>query len=233
MPRIIAALVRHGDYHQRENTPSAHQPYPLTEKGQQQANEAANELVAVAAKNDWNINSNIDSSTLLRAWQTAQCYQRSIQHNLNKHVDVTSFDSLCERSVGSAANLSLTEINSLIGDDPRVATLPENWKSDSYFRLPLVGAESLMAAGERVAEHIRSSVTQIDDYSKDQLKIFVGHGAAFRHAAYLLGVLSFEDIAKYSMHHARPVYIEQVASGQWQHIGGDWKRRDKTTLLLD
>ena len=41
MPRLIAALIRHGDYRQLPDTPSAHQPFPLTDLGEHQAREAA------------------------------------------------------------------------------------------------------------------------------------------------------------------------------------------------
>jgi 2,3-bisphosphoglycerate-dependent phosphoglycerate mutase len=59
----------------------------------------------------------------------------------------------------------------------------------------------------------------------DTLQLFVGHGAAFRHAAHCLGVLAFEQIARLSMYHARPVYLEYLPDGRWQHIGGAWKMR--------
>ena len=67
---------------------------------------------------------------------------------------------------------------------------------------------------------------------RDTLKVFVGHGAAFRHAAHILGVLNFDDIAKFSMHHAKPIYIELI-DDKWVHIGGDWKQRDGARSLLD
>ena len=44
MARLIVALIRHGDYAQLPDTPSAHQPFGLTEKGCKQAQEAAVEI---------------------------------------------------------------------------------------------------------------------------------------------------------------------------------------------
>lgn len=232
MPRLIAALVRHGEYYQRANVPSALQPYPLNAEGQAQANKAALALIGEAIENQWDICTSIDSSTLLRAWQTAEQYRLAIQEYMAESVELASFDALCERSVGSAANLSLDEIQNVIGHDPRFGDLPDDWKSDSHFCLPLVGAESLMMAGQRVAEHIRNSMLGCIGVERDTLKVFVGHGAAFRHAAHILGVLRFDEIAKYSMHHAKPIYIELI-NGEWTHIGGDWKQRDGSLPLLD
>ncbi|CAA0081162.1 2,3-bisphosphoglycerate-dependent phosphoglycerate mutase [Zhongshania aliphaticivorans] len=232
MPRLVAALVRHGDYKQRESTPSALQPFPLSANGRQQARLAADELLQFASSHGLTICNSIDCSSLLRAWQTAQYYREKIDARLSVFTDVDSFDSLCERSVGSAANLSLNEINQVIRDDPRFAELPPNWKSDSHYRLPLVGSESLMDAGQRVADHISVRMRECEGGQQDILKIFVGHGAAFRHAACQLGVLKFEDIAALSMHHAKPVYIELI-EGVWQHIGGEWKHRQGNDTPLD
>ena len=39
MPRLIAALIRHGDYRKLPDTPSAHQPFPLNAEGEAQAAE--------------------------------------------------------------------------------------------------------------------------------------------------------------------------------------------------
>ncbi|MFT6552493.1 MAG: 2,3-bisphosphoglycerate-dependent phosphoglycerate mutase [Zhongshania marina] len=232
MPRLIAALVRHGEYHQRAHIPSALQPYPLNARGFVQADEAAAALIAEAAQNQWDICNRIDSSTLLRAWQTAERYCLAIQGYLDKPAQLASFDALCERSVGSAANLTLAEIQKIISDDPRFADLPEDWKSNSHFCLPLAGAESLMMAGQRVAEHISMSMQDCINAERDTLKVFVGHGAAFRHAAHILGVLNFDDIAKFSMYHAKPIYIELI-DDKWVHIGGDWKLRDGARTMLD
>jgi broad specificity phosphatase PhoE len=232
MPRLIAALVRHGEYHQRAHIPSALQPYPLNARGFVQADEAAAALIAEAEQNQWDICNRIDSSTLLRAWQTAERYRLAIQGYLDMPAHLASFDALCERSVGSAANLTLAEIQKIISDDPRFADLPEDWKSNSRFCLPLTGAESLMMAGQRVAEHISMSMQDCINAERDTLKVFVGHGAAFRHAAHILGVLNFDDIAKFSMYHAKPIYIELI-DDKWVHIGGDWKLRDGARTMLD
>ena len=41
MARLFAALIRHGEYAQLPDTPSAHQPFALTDKGRAQAYDAA------------------------------------------------------------------------------------------------------------------------------------------------------------------------------------------------
>jgi len=71
------------------------------------------------------------------------------------------------------------------------------------------------------------------EINNDTIKLFVGHGAAFRHAAFHLDILEFEQIAKLSMYHGQPIYIELLKNNQWVHIMGDWKIRGKTTQYTD
>ena len=75
MPRLIAAIVRHGAYRQLPDTPSAHQPFPLIAAGEQQAREAAAGLRSLLAERQLSLFPQVDSSHLLRAWQA--CEQRS------------------------------------------------------------------------------------------------------------------------------------------------------------
>lgn len=234
MPRVIAAIIRHGDYHQLVNTPSAHQPFPLTPQGEQQAQAAAGEIVDLARSNEWQLATQIDSSRLLRAWQTASIIAQSATGHFDKHPVVADYDALAERAVGSVANLSMTEIEALAQQDPRFPKLPSDWKSNSEFCLPFQGAESLLAAGKRVAQHLRQQMAQLrKDAQRDTLKLFVGHGAAFRHAAFHLGVLAFEDIAKLSMYHAKPVCLELLPDDRWVHVAGQWKVRGQKTEYTD
>jgi broad specificity phosphatase PhoE len=233
MARRIAALLRHGDYRQLPGAPSAHQPFPLTEAGEQQAIEAATLLVDDLHEQGWQLQAVIDSSCLLRGWQTARLVSEKLRQLSHTACEVESFPALAERGVGSAANLTVTEIEAIVEADPRYPPLPPDWKSDSYFCLPLQGAESLMQAGERVAAHLRERMALLGNVTHDCIKLFVGHGAAFRHAACVLGAMPFEDIARLSMYHARPVYLEVSDSGDWRHIGGEWKIRDIRSERID
>lgn len=226
MPRLIAALVRHGDYRQLPDTPSAHQPFPLTAKGENQARAAAVALRTALHSHAWTLSPRVDSSQLLRAWQTAQIMVDGLDGLFTGPPRLCGFDALAERGLGSAANLSIATIEAVVHEDPRFPDLPPDWKSNSHFRLPLQGAESLLEAGERVADHIgRQMAALAKEAATDTVKLFVGHGAAFRHAAYRLGVLSFGQIAQLSMYHGRPVFLEYLPDGNWRHIGGDWKIR--------
>ncbi|MEW8383755.1 MAG: histidine phosphatase family protein, partial [Candidatus Thiodiazotropha taylori] len=72
MPSVIAALLRHGDYHQLKDTPSAWQPFPLNEQGHQQARRSVTLLSGALQMFDWDLCPVIDSSNLLRGWQTAE-----------------------------------------------------------------------------------------------------------------------------------------------------------------
>ncbi|KEA61835.1 hypothetical protein ADIMK_3982 [Marinobacterium lacunae] len=228
MARLIAALVRHGDYHQLKDTPSAHQPFPLTEKGVNRARVAARGVAQMLSEKGWALAPDVDCSKLLRAWQTAQLFIEELEGLFQKPAQLEPFEALAERGLGSAANLTTAQIREVIEADPRFDALPADWKSNSHYRLPLQGAESLMQAGERVARHINARMDALQPVDgADTVKLFVGHGAAFRHAAHLMGVLEFEQIAALSMYHAQPVYLERLQDGRWRHIAGDWKVRGK------
>ena len=222
MPRLIAALIRHGDYQQLANTPSAFQPFPLNRGGEQQALDGAASLAADIARHGWELDPVIDCSRLLRAWQTADIIATALSAPLR----LAEFDVLAERSVGIAGNLDIATIEKLLHDDPRYSSPPPAWKADSRYQLPFPGAESLLQAGQRVADHLirRMQELPVAD-GGDRVKLFVGHGAAFRHAAFQLGVLEYAQIAELSMYHVRPVYLERLPDGRWRHVGGDWKRR--------
>ncbi|GAA4092644.1 phosphoglycerate mutase family protein [Zhongshania borealis] len=240
MPRQFAALVRHGEYRQLANTPSAHQGFPLTEYGCDQARDGAAVLAALSGQHRWQLEAEIDCSTLLRAWQTASLFSAALQANkkVSKRaaLSLASYDALAERGLGSAANLSVDAIAQIIDEDPRFPALPADWKCNSYFQLPLLGAESLMMAGQRVASHIQQQMDALaspQTSATDGLKIFIGHGAAFRHAAYHLGVLKFDDIAGLSMHHCQPIVLEHLGAGRWQHFSGSWKLRGAKEEVQD
>jgi 2,3-bisphosphoglycerate-dependent phosphoglycerate mutase len=226
MPGHIAVLVRHGDYHQLADVPSAQQPFALTDKGHAQAQKGAVELMEIITAQGWSMPPGIDSSNMLRAWQTAQIFARVCAAK-----SVASFDSLAERGLGCAANLTLAQIENILRDDPRYPPPPLNWRADSHYRLPLQGAESLIEAGRRVAGHIERRMRELADVGgSGQLGIFVGHGAAFRHAAYHMGVLELDCVATLSMHHGRPLFLESGGDGRWRHVAGDWKLRAREAL---
>jgi 2,3-bisphosphoglycerate-dependent phosphoglycerate mutase len=225
--KLIIALVRHGEYHQPLNVPSALLPYALTQNGENQARECAAILIKFAQKANLKICTGIDCSHMLRAWQTASIMGRCLTQHLNQDFEINEFDCLSERSVGAAANLTIEEIETLLEKDPRYASAPEGWKSSSLYQLPFQGAESLEAAGRRVAMHL-TSLKQ----TTGEMKLIVGHGAAIRHAAVHLGVLAASRVGLVSMFHATPVFIGREAGSdtmQWNHIEGNWKiRADKS-----
>jgi broad specificity phosphatase PhoE len=235
MARLIAALIRHGDYQQLPDTPSAHQPFALNARGQQQAREGAERVREALRRHHWRLHPVIDSSQMLRAWQTAKITAQSLADTVDETLTVESFDALAERGLGCAANLSIACIEKILREDPRYPPPPVGWKADSHCRLPLQGAESLLEAGARVAAHLRARMQALRDTAPQQdcLKLFVGHGAAMRHAAYHLGVIDFARIASLSMYHAQPIFLECHANGRWGHIDGDWKIRSTDAEFKD
>ena len=227
MARTIAALVRHGEYHQLVDTPSAHQPFGLTTEGKLVVMEAVDEFADLLQQQALTLADKVDSSHMLRAWQTAMIYVDRLYQHVMPTTLIDSYDSLAERGVGSVANLSVQQIEKLIVEDPRYEEPPQDWKSNSHYCLPFQGAESLMQAGQRVADHLRQQMQALSSTVEvDTVKLFIGHGAAFRHAVHHLGVLKFEQLARLSMFHAQPVLIEYFNDGSWRHILGDWKIRN-------
>jgi 2,3-bisphosphoglycerate-dependent phosphoglycerate mutase len=233
MARLIAALVRHGEYQQLPDTPSAHQPYPLSPEGETQAHEAAQLLHDMVVQNNWALVPTIDSSRMLRAWQTAMIFADRLTGLGPSPLRIESYDQLAERSVGCLANLTRAEIEAVLHRDPRVSDPPADWKADSHYRLPLQGAESLLDAGERVADHLAESMAALPPAGHDRVKVFVGHGAAFRHAACHLGVLELGQVRQLSMHHCIPLLLEYLPGGNWHHTGGDWKVRTEHSGYTD
>ena len=234
----IAILIRHGDYQQLADTPSAHQLFPLTARGREEAAAAAHAVDEMLTAKGWRLDPTVHCSTLRRAWQTAEILidqwreegreegreeRRAAGREGLRLVDT---DRLAERSVGAAANLSIPQISAIVDDDPRFPPLPAGWKSDSRFRLPFPGAESLIEAGHRVAAYLGETLDQPGPTADIPVAtLFVGHGAAFRHAALALGVLTEDQVAAFSMFHARPVALARDSAGRWHHAGGDWKMR--------
>ena len=226
-PQFVA-LVRHGAYRQITDAPSALQPFPLTEAGRRHAGQSADHLQAFSNQHAIPIATTIHSSPLLRAWQTAE----AITQILPGRWQIVEDARLCERAVGSVANLTIDTIEQIVANDPRYDPLPRGWKSDSDFRLPFPGAESLLEAGQRVATYLTDTM-QRQGNAPSSLHIVVGHGAAFRHAAHHLGVLSREEVGAVSMYHDQPVFLRLDPGRQWRLAGGKWKPRRTTDTHTD
>jgi 2,3-bisphosphoglycerate-dependent phosphoglycerate mutase len=221
MTVLFAAFIRHGTFRQPAHVPSAHLPYPLLPEGRIEAERGARLLAALIEQHELDTASVIDCSPLRRAWETATIVARVLGERLSRPFEVTETAALSERCLGSAANLTTTEIETIVADDPRYPALPPGWKRDPHFVVPFPGAESLLAAGERVASHVKQQTAPLCDRG---LKLFVGHGGAFRHAAFHLGTLELEDLAALSMYCGEPVILQQSLLG-WSHFEGRWKRR--------
>ena len=124
MANLIAALVRHGEYHQLQDTPSAHQPFPLNEAGERQAADAADELCTLIERNDWELVPVIDSSRMLRAWQTAGIFAYRLAGTSDQDIRVESLDELAERGHKIEASGAWTGGNTLAASiDPETNLL--------------------------------------------------------------------------------------------------------------
>ncbi|ETI59881.1 histidine phosphatase family protein [Marinomonas profundimaris] len=224
------ALIRHGAYEQLSNVPSALQPFPLTKEGEQEVRRQARSFGEWLTSQGLRLDPQVDSSTLLRAWQTATIYAEELRAHFDGEPHVVSFSDLCERSVGAVANLPVAEIERILTLDPRFETPPENWKSDSHYCLPFDGAESLLQAGQRVADHIQTwqhlqeQVASAPTH-EGLVKLLVGHGASIRHAVFHLSVIKFCDIKRLSMFYGHPIVLEFADNQQIKQPYGEWKQR--------
>ena len=127
-PSPVIALIRHGDYQQPSNVPSALLPYALTPKGEEQALECARLLQDFATREHLSVHPTIDCSRQLRAYQTS----RAIIAGLNlPGLVAREYETLAERSVGALANLDLQQIEAIVDADPRYGALPQGWKASS------------------------------------------------------------------------------------------------------
>jgi len=98
MARLIAAFIRHGDYHQLANVPSALQPFDLNEQGKLQSLNAVKLIKTTLQENSWKLLPMIDSSQLLRAWQTANIITENLKNESDEPLEIQCFDDLAERS---------------------------------------------------------------------------------------------------------------------------------------
>lgn len=210
-------FLRHSAYQQPEGVPSAMLPHALTQEGLDIAQQKASEMVTFFKNKQDLLPRVIETSVLLRAFQTAEIIQQAFEEAFGLKIPITQTERLMERKVGSVANLTVQEIEKIIAQDPRFENPPKGWKSQSDYRLPFPDCESLLEAGRRVFEYIR------DGFEDERYRVIVGHGASFRHAAVELGVLTMNDIPKLSMHYAEPLYFENQKG--WKLIKGAWKIR--------
>ena len=228
MTRVFAALIRHGEFERPPDVPSAHLPHPLTPDGERNMAASASLVLEHARDLDAELHPTIECSPLLRAWQSARILADTLAAQTGGSFVLVERPELQERSLGSAANLTLQEIEDAVARDPRQPDLPAGWRRDPHFRLPLPGAESLMQAGARAARRITISLAALSASARhDTLELVVGHGGALRHAAVHLGVLPLEQAPFLSMEYGEPVVIERLEGGRWAHAAGQWKKRLK------
>lgn len=225
--RAYFAFLRHGDYAQRPATPSARQPFALTRKGVEQARLGLATLIRQLDMFAMAPAPQIHASRQLRAWQTAHELMAGLRGQGYEIDGIVEDSRLAERGLGSAANLTISEIESVLAADPRFGPPPPGWKSDSDYCLPLEGAESLSQAGQRVASYLQEVIRP------GVLTVFVGHGASFRHACQHLGLLRPEEVARFSMYHAEPLLFCHEGRDSWRHLAGEWKIRAPKEVAID
>jgi len=224
--RRVAGLIRHGHFDRPDQLASAHLPLPLSAEGRAQARQSAGPILRFCDELGLELDSRIEASQLLRAWETAMILAEELERRTGQRFVVDERDELLERGLGSCANLRFDEIEARLSQDPRLGPLPEDWRRLPQFRLPVPGAESLMMAGARTATRIATSLRSIpEDDPRDVLRLFVAHGGCLRHAAVQLGALDLRHVTALTMEHAQAVLIESDGHGGWLQVAGEWKKR--------
>jgi len=223
--RRVAAFIRHGHFDRPEGTASAHSLFPLSALGREQATAAAETIAAMCADHALEIDSRIEASQLLRAWETANLLSEGLSERTGQNLHVIQRDELIERGLGSGANMTFERIGEMIAADPRIGPLPEGWRRIPEFRLPVQGAESLMQAGARVAGRVAASIESIpEDDPRDLVRLFVAHSGCLRHAAVVLGAIDVRNVPGLSMDFLQAVLVEQKPSGEWIHLAGEFQK---------
>jgi 2,3-bisphosphoglycerate-dependent phosphoglycerate mutase len=223
--RRVAAFVRHGHFDRPEGTASAHSLYPLSPEGRGQAQLGAGPILEMCEDLGLELDSRIEASQLLRAWETAKLVGESLTERTGQNFYVIQRDELIERGLGSATNLRFERIEEMLAADPRLGPLPEGWRRMPEFRLPVQGAESLMQAGARVAARVAMSLDSIPAAdSRDVVRLFVAHSGCLRHAAVALGALDVRTVPGLSMDFAQTVMLEKLPNGGWVHVAGQFRK---------
>ena len=223
--RRVAGFVRHGHFERPEQTASAHSLFALSSLGRDQARCAADPILELCEEFGLELDSRIEASQLLRAWETAKLLAEKLEARTGRRFHVLQRDELIERGLGSCANLTFDRIQERIAADPRLAPLPEGWRRMPEFRLPVQGAESLMMSGARVAARVAASLGSIPaEDSRHLLRLFVAHSGCLRHAAVQLGALDVRTVSGLSMDFAQTILIEKMHNGDWVHIAGQLQK---------
>jgi broad specificity phosphatase PhoE len=224
--RRIAGLVRHGHFDRPDGVASAHSLFPLSEQGRDQARQAADPILEFCEEFGLELDPRIESSQLLRAWQTAELIAKALMTRTGKRFHVLQRDELVERGLGSCANMTFESIQTMLAKDPRLGSLPAGWRRMPEFRLPVQGAESLMQAGARTATRIATSLESIPAADpKDLMRLFVAHSGCLRHAAVQLGALDVRLVSGLSMDFAQTALLEKLPNGDWVHIAGQFRKQ--------
>jgi len=224
--RRVAGLVRHGHFDRPDQTASAQSLFPLSATGQDQARRAVDPILDYCEELGLELDSRLESSQLLRAWETANLIAEALTARTGRRFHVLQRDELIERGLGSCANMTFGAIGEMLGQDPRLGPLPENWRRLPEFRLPVQGSESLMQAGARAAARIATSLDSIPaEDPRDVMRLFVAHSGCLRHAAVALGAIDVRVVPELSMDFAQTVLVEKLPRGDWVHIAGEFRKQ--------
>ncbi|WP_111979216.1 histidine phosphatase family protein [Algibacillus agarilyticus] len=195
MAAIYALFICHTESDLLPNAPEGQQPFSLTHNGVRSAKQLVKKVDSLSEQLNCRIAHYIDSSQTLAAWQTADAIAEILSLNHGHEYKTDAFDALSNASLGALANLSFDDIEDVVRHDPRFPALPDDWRINGCYRLPVQGAESPMDAGKRLIKHVHQRLTALAETAEQAtIKIFVSHDKVLRHAMCELGLLKQPDI---------------------------------------
>ena len=228
MSRLIAVFMRHGALKHPAGVVGGNLPFPLTAAGENQAADAGQRLAARADEMGFKIDDDLECAPNEGAWQTAAIIGEELEDLTDRGYRALERAEMAGRSLGSATNLKVAQIESLIDEDPRFTKAPKDWLSKTDYRPPFAGAETLGAAGERLGGFVRRRAEEMWPHlTGDTLKVFVGHSSALIHAAAYLDVLPAKRAAHLALPHAACALIEFDARGRCSLVSADWRKPKK------
>ena len=228
MSRLIAVFMRHGALKHPAGVAGGNLPYPLTAAGENQAADAAHRLAALADEMGFKIDDDLECSPNEAAWQTAAIMGEDLEDLTTRGYRALERAEMAGRGLGSAANLKVAQIETLIEEDPRFSNAPKGWLTKTDYRPPFAGVETLGTTGERVGGFVRRRAEEMWPHlTGDTLKVFVGHGSALIHAAAFLDVIPTKRAAQLALPHAAWALIEFNAAGRCTLIDADWRKPKK------
>lgn len=188
-------LTRHGEsVWNKQNLFTGFKDVELTEQGILEAKQAGLEIKEKNIRFDA-----VFSSTLKRAYTTAELLLKESEINTDLVTKMIKHDDLRERDYGDLTGLNKAETAEKYGKDQ-----VHIWRRS--YDVPPPGGECLKDVVERVEPYYRS---QIEPLLKEGKTILIAaHGNSLRALLIILGIRTPEDINEFELATGKPLYLD-------------------------